>query len=180
MDHSPLSKITTILVMCVLSNNASALTCERTTRSTEGFKTSAAFDAWHPKIITGAHSDSLVWKEAGKGSKALVAELEIGFNKLRYRLLPDGKMIAKVVPRARYADTANVRYKCDKTSHEVRQVIAGGSSKNQDKKASPSSSTPTTAASTSKLDNAKSTCTKLGFTLGTEKHGDCVLKMIDN
>ena len=35
-------------------------------------------------------------------------------------------------------------------------------------------------ASTSKLDNAKSTCTELGFTLGTEKHGDCVLKMMDN
>jgi len=40
------------------------------------------------------------------------------------------------------------------------------------------SSTPTT--STSKLDKAKSTCTELGFTLGTEKHGDCVLKMMDN
>ena len=33
---------------------------------------------------------------------------------------------------------------------------------------------------TSKLDKAKSTCTELGFTLGTEKHGDCVLKMMDN
>ena len=35
------------------------------------------------------------------------------------------------------------------------------------------------AKSTSKLDKAKSTCTELGFTLGTEKHGDCVLKMMD-
>ena len=33
--------------------------------------------------------------------------------------------------------------------------------------------------STSKLDKAKSTCTELGFTLGTEKHGECVLKMMD-
>ena len=32
----------------------------------------------------------------------------------------------------------------------------------------------------SKLDKAKSTCTELGFTLGTEKHGECVLKMMDN
>ena len=39
---------------------------------------------------------------------------------------------------------------------------------------------PTPATSTSKLDKAKSTCTELGFTLGTEKHGDCVLKMLDN
>ncbi|MDC0644972.1 hypothetical protein OAP53_01720 [Alphaproteobacteria bacterium] len=33
---------------------------------------------------------------------------------------------------------------------------------------------------TSKLDKAKSTCTELGFTPGAEKHGDCVLKMLDN
>ena len=37
-----------------------------------------------------------------------------------------------------------------------------------------------TAANTPKLDKAKSTCTELGFTLGTEKHGECVLKMMDN
>ena len=34
--------------------------------------------------------------------------------------------------------------------------------------------------SSSKLDKAKSTCTELGFTLGTEKHGECVLKMMDS
>ena len=37
-----------------------------------------------------------------------------------------------------------------------------------------------TSTSTSKLDKAKSTCTELGFTAGTEKHGECVLKMMDN
>jgi hypothetical protein len=36
------------------------------------------------------------------------------------------------------------------------------------------------ASSTSKIDKAKSTCTELGFTAGTEKHGECVLKMMDN
>ena len=35
-------------------------------------------------------------------------------------------------------------------------------------------------SSISQLDKAKSTCTELGFTPGTEKHGDCVLKMMDN
>ena len=43
--------------------------------------------------------------------------------------------------------------------------------------------TDTSASSTtssSKLDKAKSTCTELGFTLGTEKHGEGVLKMMDN
>lgn len=41
------------------------------------------------------------------------------------------------------------------------------------------SSTPTTT-STSKIDKAKATCTDLGFTAGTEKHGECVLKVMDN
>ena len=43
-------------------------------------------------------------------------------------------------------------------------------------------STPTepTTTSSSKIDKAKSTCTKLGFTAGTEKHGECVLKLMDN
>ena len=40
-------------------------------------------------------------------------------------------------------------------------------------------STTASPTSTSKLDKAKSTCTELGFTLGTEKHGECVLKMMD-
>ena len=36
-------------------------------------------------------------------------------------------------------------------------------------------SSDTNNSSTSNLDRAKSTCTELGFTLGTEKHGECVL-----
>jgi hypothetical protein len=43
---------------------------------------------------------------------------------------------------------------------------------------SPSSATPT--SSSSKIDKAKATCTDLGFTAGTEKHGECVLKVMDN
>ena len=38
----------------------------------------------------------------------------------------------------------------------------------------------TKSSNNSKLDKAKSTCTELGFTAGTEKHGECVLKIIDN
>jgi hypothetical protein len=31
----------------------------------------------------------------------------------------------------------------------------------------------------SNLDKAMSSCTELGFSKGTEKHGDCVLKLLD-
>ena len=37
-----------------------------------------------------------------------------------------------------------------------------------------------TSSISSKLDKVKSTCTELGFTLGTEKHGECVLKLMDD
>jgi hypothetical protein len=65
------------------------------------------------------------------------------------------------------------RYRCDTGSAEVLSTV--GKRLN---KVSPAPSTPT-SSSTSKLDKAKFICTELGFTAGTEKHGECVLKMID-
>ena len=40
--------------------------------------------------------------------------------------------------------------------------------------------TKSLTTSSSKIEKAKSTCTDLGFTAGTEKHGECVLKLMDN
>ena len=221
--------------MCVFSNNAFALTCERTTKSIAGFQTGAAFEAWHPKIIAGRHSESLEWKEIGKGSKSLEAELNMGQHTITYRLLPSNKMLSRIKPRSGFLATDWVYYKCDKNSNEVRQLIASSGSANKPD-SNPTSTVekscfdgnvanctkeqlcnratstrngnkewesinqfqpfvaeaksrglscgvtePTTSpTSKSKLDKAKSTCTELGFTLGTEKHGECVLKMMDN
>ena len=36
------------------------------------------------------------------------------------------------------------------------------------------------SSASSKMDKAKSTCTDLGFTAGTEKHGECVLRVMEN
>ena len=43
-----------------------------------------------------------------------------------------------------------------------------------------STSSSNSTSSSSKIDKAKATCTDLGFTAGTEKHGECVLKVMDN
>ena len=239
MYHRSFYKTLAILFMCVLSNNAFALTCERTSRSTEGFTSSAAFDSWFPKEM---NFDEQKFVEAGKGSKALVFAFDAAsrtgnLSTMTYRLLPNGKLIAKKSDAARYAKTGHVRYKCNKNSNEVRQLIASGNAANTNSTNSSSSgekscfdgnvsvctseqlcnratsrrtgvqqwdslkqfqpyvaeaksrgltcgvgdgSSDTNNSSTSKLDKAKSTCTELGFTLGTEKHGDCVLKMMDN
>ena len=240
MYHRSFYKTLAILFMCVLSNNAFALTCERTSRSAEGFTSTAAFDSWFPKEM---NFDEQEFVEAGKGSKALIFTFDAADrtgnpSTMTYRLLPNGKLIAKKSDAAGYAKTGHVRYKCNKNSNEVRQLLASGStgknsSDNQpdtnnakrcnkdnpqncgdtelcrygttsrsgslvwEKKGYYSAyakeaksrgltcgvgngSSDTNNSSTSKLDKAKSTCTELGFTLGTEKHGDCVLKMMDN
>jgi hypothetical protein len=57
-------------------------------------------------------------------------------------------------------------------------VLTGTANRNSNTSSSASSSS--SSSSTSKLDKAKATCTELGFTAGTEKHGNCVLKMMDN
>ena len=59
--------------------------------------------------------------------------------------------------------------KCKKGSAEVIRVL-----KSESKTSASSSST------NSKLNKVKSTCTELGFRSGTEKHGDCVMKLLDN
>jgi hypothetical protein len=58
---------------------------------------------------------------------------------------------------------------CKKGSAEVKRVL-----KSESKTSASSSST------NSKLNKVKSTCTELGFRSGTEKHGDCVMKLLDN
>ena len=43
-----------------------------------------------------------------------------------------------------------------------------------------STSSCTSTSSSTKIDKAKSTCADIGFTAGTEKFGECVLKVMDN
>ena len=86
------------------------------------------------------------------------------------RLLPNNLLIGSVKPFGNYAPVSNIRYKCDINSNELRAKLdeGGTAATNQSSK-----------SSTSKIDKAKSTCTELGFTAGTEKHGECVLKLMD-
>lgn len=67
-----------------------------------------------------------------------------------------------------WIDEAKKRWGEDFTT-ECRSITAG-----------PQSLSATTNSSSSNLDKLKSTCTELGFKSGTEKHGDCVLKLMDN
>jgi hypothetical protein len=67
----------------------------------------------------------------------------------------------------------SVSGECEKGSAEVIRVL-----KSESKTSSSSSSS--SSSTNSKLNKVKSLCTELGFKSGTEKHGDCVMKLLDN
>ena len=169
-----------LAIFMVSSPSYSAtVNCERTTNSSNGYKTQGAFESWWPKNID---LDGENFEEAGSGSKAMVYENVItttaghSFTR-KWRLLPNNLLIGAVKPFGNFADVNNIRYKCKINSNELRVKLAESNSA-----VSSQSSTPTTKSSTSsssKIDKAKSTCTDLGFTAGTEKHGECVLKLMD-
>ena len=77
------------------------------------------------------------------------------------------KFMARVGFNGGYQDSGPIWGLCQETS--ISSPNSASSS---------TSSTP--ASSSSKMDKAKATCTDLGFTAGTEKHGECVLKVMDN
>jgi len=58
--------------------------------------------------------------------------------------------------------------------------LGGNSYKSSQPQQKQSATQSSKSSSASKIDKAKSTCTELGFTAGTEKHGQCVLKLLDN
>jgi hypothetical protein len=80
----------------------------------------------------------------------------------------NNKFMARVKFSGGYTESGPIWGVCNETSISSSNNV------------SPSIVPSTTTPSTSKLEKAKSTCTELGFTAGTEKHGDCVLKMMDN
>ena len=154
-----------------VKNIAFAITvgCERTSNSSMGFTDFKAFESWWPKNI---YLEGSLFKDAGSGSKAMVYKRDEHI----FRLLPNGKLIGSIKNYGNYAQVDNIRYKCDINSNELRKRItqntSSGIESSNEVKAVPSSSS-------TKIDKAKSTCTDLGFTAGTEKHGECVLKLMD-
>ena len=108
---------------------AETFVCKRYTDDTLGFTTYSAFESWFPKSIS---LDIYGWKSRS-GYKALTKEE----NRKKYRLLPNGKMIAGMKPNPGFKTVDNVRYKCDRTS---LQWTAGLERKSGDTQAASASS----------------------------------------
>ena len=118
--------VLTLLVGLVVSLGTTAafaetFACKRYTDDSFGFTTYSVFESYFPKSIS---LDIYDWKSRS-GYKALTKEE----NNKKYRLLPNGKMIAGLKPKPGFKTVDNVRYKCDRTS---LQLTAGLERKSAD------------------------------------------------
>ena len=165
----------TLLIGLVVSLGTTAafaetFECKRYTDDAHGFTTYSAFESWFPKRI---NLSPYGWDAAGSGSKAVLKQK----NKRKYRLLPNGKMIAGMEPNPGFKTVDNVRYKCDRTS---LQLAAGLKNEHETESTVKTTvgdeviaSVPIQSNTTNPEDDpfakTKATCSEIGFTAGTEK-----------
>jgi len=120
-----------------------------------------------PEIIAIGEGTLLLEKEndtfSGKLNEQIIPKMKKGFNN-KYTASLDSGVNIKLIIKEELLDV--------RLTGDFGLVDFAGICKAQ--------KTSSSTTSSSKLDKAKTTCTELGFTLGTEKHGECVLKVMDN
>ncbi|MDA8650061.1 hypothetical protein N9M31_08685, partial [Alphaproteobacteria bacterium] len=110
------------------SSYAKTVICNRNSDDTEGFTTPKARDYWFPKV---KEMDVVSFVEKGGGSTQMIAKSSGSSNgghsknTTTWSLLANGKMIAIFRPSSGFK-TVKMRYDCNKTSDEVRDLIATG------------------------------------------------------
>lgn len=115
--------------MFALSSFATTVICNRTSDDVSGFTTLDARDYWFPKV---KEIEAYKFEDAGGGSKQMIWSYKSTHNAGMYnltvawRLLPNGTMIGKLKPKTGAFAATTRRYKCDKNSNEVRDLIATG------------------------------------------------------
>ena len=173
------------LVHLPKTTHAQSLICERyKTKGVQYMNSSPdqtqqeAFDVWMPeKLIFGNEDIKKFQKIPGRKSIEYTREMSI-VNLARvwtqkYLLLPSKDMLTSH-PQG---SDVSAKYKCDKGPDDVLAIKTSQVTKSGQADAIPS---PLTDTPPSTLEKAKTTCTELGFTLGTKKHGNCVLNLMDN
>ena len=100
------------------------MNCVRTSNSSNGWRSSSIFNEIWPKELNLSFA---IFEEAGGSSEALVNKIEYESGHKRVvRLLPNKKMIGSFIVPAGYVRPADVRYKCNFSSNEVRQALTTG------------------------------------------------------
>ena len=172
------------IVLTLISFHASALTCERYRLDTSGFQTKAAAESYYPKVLTLDNSD---FKPKGGDSKQMRFDTSYSENRTGishrtiFSLLPNGKLIAALQGRAGYAPPGQAKYKCDLNAIELRELVEKNPSpqKTEVNSNSASNSGGSNNNSNSSTEKAEKKCSEIGYTKGTEKYADCVMKLMN-
>lgn len=169
------------------SNTNMKLNCETTNYAISGYSEEWG-KSWVPEkhsvIISGGVIKSINKGAIGRVTRDTKERIEFIFDgakdtrndgavlKVVY-FRTSGKFMARVQPRGGYTASGPIWGVCKEVSFDSEDTTSRVPSASASVKTSNSSSS-------SKIDKAKSICTELGFTAGTEKHGECVLKVMDN
>ena len=175
----------TCLFCFAFSEMASAeqfTTCERITAKGRGFTSVAAFRSWFPSPAFFELSAAKVVKHRD------FVQFESGFYQdgTDYFLYPPhkvtlfktGSMSVEMAQQAGYQHKDPVRYKCDMSSEEVKKFIMASTKSSSSHNGIASKPSIGMENGSSGLSDAKKECASLGFQTGTEKFGDCVMKLM--
>ena len=156
--------------------------CKRKSNDKSGFRDSRALDSWYPKLIYFEENHA-----KPKGQKRITFEKGYAIDELGqfnlapgiiWEMLPNGQLFGKFAKNQKsgYKQISPRKYNCSMTVKEILAVKNGASEQPKETKAS-NQAPP--KPQLNKLDKAKKECADLGFKTGTEKHGDCVLRILD-
>ena len=149
--------------------------CERLQFSTTGFNSKKAAESWFPEYLEISVSENKARMYDFSSSDVIFrkTKVEINFviekNTLKFEVRPTGKSYLTILAKSGFFQTSPATYKCEKVNF----------SRTANNQVNSSSEVSSEGISSLKLDKAAVTCSELGFKAGTEKHGDCVLKLLD-
>lgn len=153
--------------------------CKRKTNDTKGFVNSKSHDWWFPKqIFFEVHSANKTDNRRIRFSEGYLFESGKRYKlpkKIAWELLPNGQLFGIFLDqKSGYMQIRPRKYVCSMTVNEVLQR----KNKSSNVTTTPSSEKQSNL-SEDKMAKAKLTCSELGFEPKTEKHGSCVLKLLD-
>ena len=155
--------------------------CTRSTNSWSGFSDRKAHDSWYPETIFFKVENAQKRERNRLRFSEGYAVDDLGAFRLSpeliWEMLPNGQLFGKFEQKSGYVQITPRKYVCSMDVADVlAKMDAGASTKAGQKK---NANSGEMASGLNKFEKAKMECSALGFKLGTEKHGDCVMKIID-
>ena len=153
--------------------------CKRKTNDTSGFVDTKSHDWWFPKqIFFEVHKANETDNRRIRFSEGYLFEAGNRYKLpkgIAWELLPNGQLFGIFLDqKSGFMQIRPRKYVCSMT---VSEVLHSKNKSDSVTKAPSSEKQPN--SSENKMAKAKRTCSELGFEPKTEKHGSCVLRLLD-